>query len=188
LFFCDLTISPRSSAMENAYIDTIVDEFERGRLSRRQLVASLVGLGAATATFGGTACAQQSNEEQSRESDREEAQPEPSGSTFQATGLDHIALDVTDVARSREFYAKHLGLRVIRGDDRALFMGAERDFFLTLFRAERPRMHHYCYSIREFNADDAVQKLADAGLRPERTGNRVYFPDPDGLTVQITGR
>jgi catechol 2,3-dioxygenase-like lactoylglutathione lyase family enzyme len=173
--------------MENVYIDKIVDEFERGRLSRRQLVASLVGLGAAAATLDGAA-AQQPAPGQARESDQDEAQPDSNGSTFQATGLDHIALDVTDVARSREFYAKHLGLRVIRGDDRALFMGAERDFFLTLFRAEQPRMHHYCYSIREFNADDAVQKLADAGLRPERTGNRVYFPDPDGLTVQITGR
>jgi hypothetical protein len=29
--------------------------------------------------------------------------------------------------------------------------------------------------------------LADAGLRPRRTGNRVYFPDPDGLTVQVAG-
>ena len=171
--------------MENAYINKIVDDFERGRLSRRQLVASLIGIGAATATLDSSAWAQQSTDDQSRDSDRE--QNESNSRTFHATGLDHIALDVTDVARSREFYAKHLGLRVIRGDDRALFMGAERDFFLTLFRAERPRMHHYCYSIREFNADDAVQKLADAGLRPERTGNRVYFPDPDGLTVQITG-
>jgi catechol 2,3-dioxygenase-like lactoylglutathione lyase family enzyme len=171
--------------MENAYVDKIVDDFERGRLSRRQLVASLVGLGAATATLDGVR-AQQSTE--SQDAEQESNQQESNGSTFQATGLDHIALDVTDVPRSREFYAKHLGLRVIRGDDRALFMGADRDFFLTLFRAERPRMHHYCYSIREFNADDAVQKLADAGLRPERTGNRVYFPDPDGLTVQITGR
>ena len=173
--------------MENSYIDRIVDEFELGRLSRRQLVASLVGLGAASATLG-AARAQQSTEDQSQDADQEQNQQEANGSTFRATGLDHIALDVTDVARSREFYAKHLGLRVIRGDDRALFMGAERDFFLTLFRADEPRMHHYCYSIREFNADDAVQKLADAGLRPERTGNRVYFPDPDGLTVQITGR
>ena len=29
--------------------------------------------------------------------------------TFQATGLHHIALDVTDVPRSNEFYGKHLG-------------------------------------------------------------------------------
>ncbi|HEY3394307.1 MAG TPA: VOC family protein [Lacipirellulaceae bacterium] len=174
--------------MENAYINSLVDDFERGQLSRRQLVASLVGLGAAAATLDTAARAQQPAEGQSRVSNQEESGQDSNGSTFHATGLDHIALDVTDVARSREFYAKHLGLRVIRGDDRALFMGAERDFFLTLFRADEPRMHHYCYSIREFNADDAVQKLADAGLRPERTGNRVYFPDPDGLTVQITGR
>jgi catechol 2,3-dioxygenase-like lactoylglutathione lyase family enzyme len=126
----------------------------------------------------------QSQEQEQNEPNQQAAQER----TFVATGLDHIALDVTDVARSRDFYAKHLGLRVIRGDDRALFMGAERDFFLTLFRAERPRMHHYCYSIGNYNADEAMQKLADAGLRPDRTGNRVYFPDPDGLTVQVTGR
>jgi lactoylglutathione lyase len=177
--------------MENLYVDKIVDAFEQGRLSRRQLVASLVGLGAATATLGGAIRAQQASggtgeaQDKAVEQQREQAANEH---TFEATGLDHIALDVTDVARSRDFYAKHLGLRVIRGDDRALFMGAERDFFLTLFRAERPRMHHYCYSIRNYTADEAVQKLADAGLRPDRTGNRVYFPDPDGLTVQVTGR
>jgi catechol 2,3-dioxygenase-like lactoylglutathione lyase family enzyme len=177
--------------MGSLYIDKIVDDFEQGRLSRRQLVASLVGLGAATATLNGAARAQQAGEEtpQAENQDADQQNQQPANEhTFQATGLDHIALDVTDVARSRDFYAKHLGLRVVRGDDRALFMGAERDFFLTLFRAERPRMHHYCYSIRNYNADEAVQKLADAGLRPDRTGNRVYFPDPDGLTVQVTGR
>jgi catechol 2,3-dioxygenase-like lactoylglutathione lyase family enzyme len=176
--------------MEYLYVDKIVDDFERGRMSRRQLVASLVGLGAATA-MNGNVIAQQTGEGTQQSQDQEQNQPNEQAAnerTFEATGLDHIALDVTDVARSRDFYAKHLGLRVIRGDDRALFMGAERDFFLTLFRAERPRMHHYCYSIRNYNADEAVRKLADAGLRPERTGNRVYFPDPDGLTVQVTGR
>ena len=89
----------------------IVDDFEQGRLSRRQLVARLMGLGAAMAAMKGTAWAQATEE-----------------ATFRATGLDHIALDVTDVARSREFYVKHLGLRVLRGEgDDASFLGAERD-------------------------------------------------------------
>ena len=98
--------------------------------------------------------------------------------TFRATGLDHIALDVTDVPRSRDFYAKHLGLRVVRGDDRALFMGADRDFFLTLFRAEKPQLNHYCYAIRDFSADDAVQKLKDAGLRRAARAVACIFPTP----------
>jgi catechol 2,3-dioxygenase-like lactoylglutathione lyase family enzyme len=169
--------------MANSLADKIVDEFQHGRLSRRQLVARLMGLGAAIATMKEAAFAQESQTAGTQTAEEGAA----TAPTFQATGLDHIALDVVDVPRSRDFYAKHLGLRVVRGDDNALFMGADRDFFLTLFRAERPQLNHYCYSIRDFNADDAVQKIRDAGLRPRREGNRVYFPDPDGLTVQVTG-
>jgi catechol 2,3-dioxygenase-like lactoylglutathione lyase family enzyme len=168
--------------MHTSFALKMVSDFERGRLSRRQLVTRLMGLGAAVATLDATAWGQQSEN-----SATEQGAAAPAEPTFRATGLDHIALDVTDVPRSRDFYAKHLGLRVTRGDDNALFMGAERDFFLTLFRAEKPAMNHYCYAIRDFSPDDAMQKLKDAGLRPRREGGRVYFPDPDGLTVQVTG-
>jgi catechol 2,3-dioxygenase-like lactoylglutathione lyase family enzyme len=169
--------------MASDLADRIVDDFQSGRLSRRQLVARLMGLGAAIATMQDRLLAQERPAANGQPENAAAATP-----TFQATGLDHIALDVVDVPRSRAFYSKHLGLRVVRGDDNALFMGADRDFFLTLFRAERPQLNHYCYSIRDFNADDAVQKIRDAGLRPRREGNRVYLPDPDGLTVQVTGR
>ena len=171
--------------MHTQLAERLVEDFEHGRISRRQLVATLAGLGAAIATGNKRAWAQQTGE--AAEQPAGQGAAGSNGPTFQATGLDHIALDVTDVGRSREFYERHLGLRTIRGDDRALFMGADREFFLTLFRADEPRMHHYCYSIENYNSDDAVQKLADAGLRPQRTGNRVYFPDPDGLTVQVAG-
>ncbi len=157
----------------------LVDDFEAGRLSRRQLVARLMGLGAAMATLRGTSWGQEPGQA---------TVAAPAKPTFQATGLDHIALDVTDVARSNEFYAKHLGLRVIRGDENASFLGGDRDFFLTLFRAERPGLNHYCYAIDNYDVDDAMERLAAAGLRPRREGNRVYFPDPDGLTVQVAGR
>lgn len=170
--------------MPNSLADKIVDDFQYGRLSRRQLVARLMGLGAAIATMNETTFGQ----ERAAGGAQPAAEGVAAAPTFQATGLDHIALDVVDVPRSRDFYAKHLGLRVVRGDDNALFMGADRDFFLTLFRAERPQLNHYCYSISNFSADDAVQKISAAGLRPRREGDRVYFPDPDGLTVQVTGR
>jgi catechol 2,3-dioxygenase-like lactoylglutathione lyase family enzyme len=154
----------------------LVADFEQGRLTRRQLAARLLGLGAAMATFGETSLAQEA---------KVATAAEP---TFRATGLDHIALDVTDLARSYEFYGKHLGLRVIRGDENASFLGAERDFFLTLFRRETAGLDHYCYAIDDYDADTAMERLAAAGLRPRREGNRVYFPDPDGITVQVAGR
>jgi catechol 2,3-dioxygenase-like lactoylglutathione lyase family enzyme len=155
-----------------------VDDFVAGRISRRQLASRLLGLGAALATFERSAIGQEAGSAVS-------AGTRP---TFQATGLDHIALDVTDLPRSREFYQRHLGLRVIRGDDRASFLGADRDFFLTLFQADEAKMNHYCYAIENYDAATAVERLTAAGLEPRRTGNRVYFPDPDGLTVQVAGR
>ena len=159
--------------------EKLVGDFEQGRLSRRQLAARLMGLGAALATVRGTSWAQTTAVAEGATA----AKP-----TFQATGLDHIALDVTDIARSNEFYGKHLGLRVIRGDENASFLGADRDFFLTLFRSEKPGLNHYCYAIDHYDADDAMERLAAAKQRPRREGNRVYFPDPDGITVQVAGR
>lgn len=149
----------------------LLADFEAGKLSRRQLVARLMGLGAALAAVE-TGGAQESTGEKS----------EP---LFKAKGLHHIALDVVDVPRSRDFYAKHLGLDVVRGDDNALFMGADREFFLTLFRAEKAGLNHYCYGIENYDAASAVAKLRSAGINPRETRGRVYFPDPDGIEVQV---
>jgi catechol 2,3-dioxygenase-like lactoylglutathione lyase family enzyme len=149
----------------------LLADFEAGKLSRRQLVARLMGLGAALATM---------------ESGRaQENLAEMVGPLFNAQGLHHIALDVTDVPRSRDFYAKHLGLDVIRGDDDAMFMGADRQFFLTLFKADKAGLNHYCYGIENYDAASAVAKLRAAGINPRETSGRVYFRDPDGIEVQV---
>ena len=104
------------------------------------------------------------------------------------TGLDHVALDVKEVARSRDFYVKHLGLEDIRdGGEDNCFLGSGGDFFLTLFRGERPGLNHYCYAIKDYDADRAEETLKAAGLKPRREGNRIYFHDPDGIQVQVAG-
>lgn len=168
--------------MENTLVTKIVDEYDRGKLSRRQLATRLMGLGAALATFKGAAWAEEPTAGAGQNKGNEQG-PRP---TFQATGLGHVALDVTDVDHSRKFYEEHLGLRVIRGTgDDVSFLGADRDFFLTLFRAEKPGLNHYCYAIEHYDPQAAVQRLEAAGIHPRRTGGRVYFPDPDGITVQI---
>jgi catechol 2,3-dioxygenase-like lactoylglutathione lyase family enzyme len=151
--------------------EKLVTEFEQGKLSRRQLAQRLIGLGAALAA-----------------AEMAHAQEKPAESAaplFKAKGLHHIALDVVDVPRSRDFYQKHLGMDVVRGDDNALFMGANRDFFLTLFKAEKSGLNHYCYGIEDFDTASAVAKLHEAGINPRETSGRVYFPDPDGIEVQI---
>lgn len=154
--------------MSRQIAEALVEQFEEGRLSRRQLTVRLMGLGAMTAV--------PHSAEAGREADR----------TFNAAGLDHIALSVRDVPRSRDFYRQHLGLDVIRdGGDRNCFLGRPDGFFLALFRSEEPGLDHYCYAVPGYDADEAERRLKDAGLEVRREGGRVYFKDPDGIEVQV---
>ena len=75
--------------MHETTIGTMLHDYERGRLSRRQLIAHIGGLVAAAAAAPALA--------QGRAAE---------GSTFRATDVDHVALRVTDVDRSAKFYER----------------------------------------------------------------------------------
>jgi catechol 2,3-dioxygenase-like lactoylglutathione lyase family enzyme len=149
--------------MENFVIEKMLTDYEDGRVSRRHLIAvlSAVAIGAASAPS---------------------AQP-----MFQGLGLNHIALRVTNIRRSRDFYQKHFGLPVLHEGEDNCFLGLGKNF-LTLFKNEKPGLDHYCIAVQNFQADDVVEELERQGLKPRRPSgsDRVYFPDPDGLEVQLS--
>lgn len=148
-------------------LDQIVGEYESGCISRRGLLARLAAL---MAVGSGVRLA---------------GAAEAPTATFEAVGLNHIALRVRDVPRSRDFYIKHLGLTVLRDSgEQSCFLGCG-DHFVALFQNDQPAMDHYCYSIKKYEVEDAVKRLEQAKLAPRRSGNRVYFDDPDGLEVQV---
>ena len=152
-------------------IEELVAAVEEGTISRRCLIARLGVIAAWLAGAKNVAAASQ-----------------PEASTFNAVGLNHIALSVSDVARSRDFYKKHLGLTVMRErDGQNCFMRCG-EHFVALFRATEPGLDHYCYTIKEYVPAAVVDKLNAVGLKPRRVENRVYFDDPDGITVQVSAR
>ena len=146
----------------------IVDDVREGKLTRRQLVSRLVGL-AAVAAVGPI-----------------RTSAEPPVATFTASAIDHVALRVSDVGRSRDFYVRHLGLQPTgECDAHSCFLRCGPDF-LALFRGAEPGLDHYAYRIPDYSASDAVERLRAAGLEPEREQNRVYFRDPDDIQVQVS--
>ena len=143
----------------DAAISEMVGQYEAGRITRRQLVSRLSAFALASVGLGGTAVAAKKE------------------STFSALGLNHIALRVTDVSRSRDFYLKHLGLKVRREDaGRNCFMTCG-DHFVALFRSDKPRMDHFCFSIKNYDQQVAAKKLEAHGIEPDtpRGTNRIYF-------------
>ncbi len=150
-------------------IEELVAAVEEGTISRRCLIARLGAIAACMAGVKHVAAASH-----------------PGATTFNAVGLNHIALSVSDVGRSRDFYKKHLGLTVMRErDGQNCFMRCG-EHFVALFRAAEPGLDHYCYTIEEYAPAAVVNKLNVVGLNPRRVENRVYFDDPDGITVQLS--
>lgn len=144
-------------------IAEMLTSYEQGRVSRRRLVQGLAALAA-----GGAAAA-------------------PPAGTFQGVANNHVAIRVTNIPRSRDFYQKHLGMPVVQESEGACFLGLKQGF-LTLFRNQTPGLDHFCIAIENFNADRVMAELKRQNLNPRRAEgtDRVYFPDPDGLTVQLS--
>ncbi len=143
-------------------VSNMLERYERGKMSRRQLVIGLTTLAAASPG-------------------------QAEASTFKGVEVNHVALNVTDVKRSRDFYHKHLGLPVVNESDRNCFLGLGRNF-LALFQSSSPSMNHYCLAIEDYDATSVAATLDAEGLKPRRTQDRVYFKDPDGLTVQLSSK
>lgn len=160
------------------HINRMVGDFESGQLTRRQLVARL---GALFALAGGVGNLLGADDTSSASDDSKS----DGGSTFTAVGLNHIALRVADVMRSRDFYMKQLGLKLSREGSTSAFLTCGQNF-VALFRGHPAEMDHYCYSVKGYEVGTAERKLREAGVADiRRSGDRIYFSDPDGLMVQL---
>lgn len=145
-------------------IAKMVEKYEGGKITRRELIAGLAVLAAAPCSA-----------------------PAAPASTFKGLGFNHLALNVTDLARSREFYMKHLGMNVLRQSSGDCFLGLGPDF-LALFKKPKAEMDHFCVSIEDYEVGAVTAELRRQGLNPDQPSgtSRVYFPDPDGLKVQLS--
>jgi catechol 2,3-dioxygenase-like lactoylglutathione lyase family enzyme len=159
-------------------VETLVDQFERRQISRRDLVAAVTALiaGARTVAAAPQAAAAQ-------------------GPVAQARTLNHVSLAVTDVEKAAEFYSNLLGLKVVsRPGNGGINLGLS-DSFLGVYKLANPgTVNHFCIGVDNFDPDAIAAKLTARGLRARvdrnpanRTsgGDQLYFTDPDGTNVQL---
>jgi hypothetical protein len=129
-------------------ISSMLTNYEQGKLSRRQLIQGLATLTAVTETARGA------------------------GSTFKGMALNHIAIRVTNVQRSRDFYQKHFGMPVLHEEMANCFLGLGKNF-LTLFENQKPGLDHFCVAIEDFKAEAVMDQLNRQGLKPRCNGARL---------------
>jgi catechol 2,3-dioxygenase-like lactoylglutathione lyase family enzyme len=153
-------------------VSDLLDRYESGRLSRRELVMGLSALTAATPALGQTA-----------------------PPALRPTNIDHVSILVTDLKRSTDFYNRVFNL-VPLGEDapnKIVRLGpkpaeGQRGKVILSLRQQPPAgmVDHWAFRIDGFNAEAATPTLKAHGLSPDnKLEYGFYIRDPDGVVVQM---
>ena len=158
-------------------IERIVELFEQKQIDRRELVRALL---VAAAVPSATA---------------EAATPLLTGSA-----INHVTIRVTDLQRSRAFYERLVGAKVMYEAPRMYDMRLSGgNSFISINENPMPRIDHLCVGIRNFDIDRAEAMLNKDFPGSEATATStppgasqpikwrsVNLRDPDGNRVQLS--
>jgi catechol 2,3-dioxygenase-like lactoylglutathione lyase family enzyme len=150
-------------------INDMVQRFERGRLSRRELIQGLSLLVAASQAQAVAPGAIQ-----------------PTG--LAAAGIDHVSVLVSDLERSATFYKNLFGLTVLSEDKEHGILRLGSKHVIISIRTEKPygRVDHFGVRVENFNKDTVTKTLQQHGLEADETWQYGYYvKDPDGVNVQL---
>ena len=105
---------------------------------------------------------------------------------MQTNGINHVALYVEDLIRSRDFYVQTFGASVVRASDENCFLEVGNDNFLALFRRDPSHINHFCFTVDGYEPGRAAAELEQTGYEVITREDRVFVRDPDGNLVQVS--
>ena len=163
-------------------INLLVQQFQNGHLSRREVVTGLAALFAGAAT--GSAA----------------QSPSP---PVAVRSLNHVSISVTDIKRSVDFYQSLFGMRIISqqgtgnnpiagGDGSVVNLapGAGPEFLGIYQGKPVGDIGHFCLGIQNFDADKVLAALQGRGvkatIRTRGQSREIFLTDPDNISVQLT--
>jgi len=150
-----------------AIISNLVIQFEKGALSRRQLVRGLAMLAAT-----GTAATAAQND-----------------IDFKTADIDHVSIQVTDLQRSVDFYQKMFDFSVV-SEDKPLGivrLGTNRTLVSLNRQSPAKIVDHFAIGVPRFTKETATRYLTKRGGRVrDDPYHGLHVNDPDGVYVQIS--
>lgn len=170
--------------MENI-IANLLQNFEEGKLNRRQLIQSLtLTVSAASGVAIAPAYA-------------------AGGTPLKTTGFNHISYRVADYTKTRDFYSSLLGLKVTGDDGTKCFLNVGGTRIVIQPGEDEatrrtPVVDHIAYSIDD-SKEAILAELKNRGLSPDMglihasratnyVGNDIPIKDPDGYHVSLVAK
>jgi catechol 2,3-dioxygenase-like lactoylglutathione lyase family enzyme len=149
-----------------AQLDGLLNRYEAGLISRRELLGALTAIAMAP----------------------ELATAKPS--IGMAASVNHVTIFVQDVQKSVAFYQRLFGMPVLTHQDPGVNLRVGSSF-LGIYPAQgRPTgINHVCLGMKNFDVDAVVTKLAAADIaghiRLRGDTKELYFTDADNVLVQL---
>ena len=160
--------------MENI-IGKLLQDYEHGRMTRRQLIQTLT-LGATAAASVGAVEAAPAN----------------------ATYINHVSMQVADYRKTRDFYAGLFGMKVTDDDGKSeCSLTCGSTIIIARNASGRPGakvgVDHIAYTLANWDTDKTVRPAVEAelkrrGLSVRATEGGFHVQDPDGFDVQMGGK
>lgn len=157
-------------------ISRLLQEYERGKVTRRQLIQVLAS-GAAAAAAGASI-----------------AEAAPATATY----INHVSMQVADYRKTRDFYSGLFGMKVEEDNDKTeCTLAFGQNTIIARNAAGRPGgkagVDHIAYTLANWDTDPKIKAAMDAelkkrGLMVRVTNNSFHVQDPDGLEVQMGGK
>jgi catechol 2,3-dioxygenase-like lactoylglutathione lyase family enzyme len=146
-------------------ISDLLGRFEKGSLSRRDLVRGLAML-AASGTVAGA----------------------QEGIDFKTADIDHVSIQVADLQRSIDFYQKMFGFTVVSEDKPRQIVRLGNTRALVSLNREGPSgiVDHFAIGVPRFTKEAAASYVKQRGATPlDDPFAGLHVKDPDGINVQI---
>ena len=151
-------------------ISNLLSRFERGALSRRELVQGLAILAAGSSVA---------------------SQAQGQNVALKGAKIDHISIQVTDLPRSISFYQTMFGLTHVSEDkpNEIVRLGAAGKVLVSLHhKSPTGLVDHFAIGVENFNREAATRELKARGMTPEENLDAgFHIKDPEGISVQIVG-
>ncbi len=149
-------------------ISSLLNRYEGGSLTRRELIQGLAMLAATSGMAAG--------------------QAQPSG--FAASTINHVSIQVSNLQRSTEFYMRALALpkRVAANPAQAIRLGVGPSHLTLRQDKVAPLVDHVCLGVDHFNRDAVIRDLKQRGVAPdadEKGFAGFHIKDPDGYSIQL---
>jgi glyoxylase I family protein len=148
-------------------LELLIDHYDSGRLSRRELLGALAMLAIPSAS------------------------PSTAPKIGVAKQINHATLYVRDVEQSRAFYQRLFGMPVLIAPPPGVNLSVAGGFLglYPIDPGQSPQINHVCFGLEHFDADAIRRKLAaegvDATIRARGETKELYFNDPDGIRMQL---